>query len=72
MDGILIFLHSLTAVLFALHIIVSHCERRDLFDRITGGDTDGYLRLSASADASERTKSKHKTAVERFRKKGNE
>lgn len=59
------------AFVFALHVILSHRERRDLYDRITGGGADGYLRLSSSGEKSSRGMvSRHRTAVESFRKKG--
>lgn len=58
------------ACVFALHVAVSHRERRDLYNRIMGGGTEGYMRLSADSAKTVETASRHRCAVEKFRKKG--
>lgn len=79
MNGILIFICFLgyvicSGIVFATSLILSHRERKDLYDRLMSGSSDAYRRLSDAGSAagalSSRPVSAHKKAVDAFHRSG--
>lgn len=69
----LIVSNLLSAMLLAVHMVVSHVERKDLYDRLMSGDADRYLRLKDDGHEKDTHRvSAHRKAIDAFHQKGTE